>query len=240
MTQTKTPSRRINDPEQTRADILRAAQAEFASHGFAGTRIDRIAAKTRRSKRMIYYYFSSKRKLYTAVLDQAYRSIREAENDLDLETDDPRTAIKRLVEFCFDYHFDHPNYVKMIMGENLNDARYLADSSIVSDLHRPIIGRIEHILRRGYERDLFRQTVSPVELHLTLSGLCFFNVSNRATFSFIFDHDMASAASRRERKRQIFLTLMGRLDARLDDFASAFTERTAAGGGPPSRRRGGG
>ena len=71
--------------------------------------------------------------------------------------------------------------------------------------------------------ELFHQNISPVELHTTLSGLCFFNVSNRATFSAIFDVDMASAAARRARKQQILLTILGRLNTVMDGFVSDFT-----------------
>ena len=44
---------RINDPERTRADILRVATEEFAEHGFSGGRVDEIAERTKTSKRMI-------------------------------------------------------------------------------------------------------------------------------------------------------------------------------------------
>ncbi len=40
--------------DRARADILEVATAEFAEHGYAGARVDEIAAKTQTSKRMIY------------------------------------------------------------------------------------------------------------------------------------------------------------------------------------------
>ncbi|WP_214428540.1 TetR/AcrR family transcriptional regulator, partial [Escherichia coli] len=49
------PSKRTNDPERTKRDILEVAMAEFASEGYSGARVDAIAARTRTSKRMIYY-----------------------------------------------------------------------------------------------------------------------------------------------------------------------------------------
>ena len=57
-------SKRTNDPERTRRDILEVAMAEFASEGYSGARVDAIAAPTRTSKRMIYYYFGGKEQLY--------------------------------------------------------------------------------------------------------------------------------------------------------------------------------
>ena len=67
---------RTNDPARTMAEILAVATHEFADKGLTGARIDAIAAATRTSKRMIYYYFGSKDGLYLAVLEEAYRRMR--------------------------------------------------------------------------------------------------------------------------------------------------------------------
>jgi AcrR family transcriptional regulator len=55
---------RQQDPEGTKKDIIEIASQEFALNGLSGARIDEIAAKTRSSKRMIYYYFGDKEGLY--------------------------------------------------------------------------------------------------------------------------------------------------------------------------------
>ena len=57
----------------TRTRILAAARAEFAARGFAGARVKTIAARARANKRMLYYYFRSKRRLFDAVLADAFR-----------------------------------------------------------------------------------------------------------------------------------------------------------------------
>ena len=57
------------DPERMQRTILRAAAKEFARFGFAGARVDRIAARAKASKRMIYYYFKAKEGLFLAVLN---------------------------------------------------------------------------------------------------------------------------------------------------------------------------
>ena len=59
---------RTNDPERTKAEILAVAKAEFAEKGLDGARIDEIAAATRTSKRMIYYYFESKEGLFERLI----------------------------------------------------------------------------------------------------------------------------------------------------------------------------
>ena len=60
------------DAERTRREILDIATREFADQGFAGARVDEIAAQTRTTKRMLYYYFGSKERLFVAVLERAY------------------------------------------------------------------------------------------------------------------------------------------------------------------------
>ena len=59
---------RTQDPEGTRRNILEIASEEFAANGLSGARIDEIAARTRSSKRMIYYYFGDKEGLYLSAL----------------------------------------------------------------------------------------------------------------------------------------------------------------------------
>jgi len=56
------------DPERAREAILAAARTEFARHGPAGARVDRIAAAAGFNKRMIYHYFGSKDGLWSALL----------------------------------------------------------------------------------------------------------------------------------------------------------------------------
>jgi AcrR family transcriptional regulator len=56
------------DAEDTKRRIFEAATAEFADHGIAGARIDRIAAAAKANKQLIYAYFGSKRELFDAVV----------------------------------------------------------------------------------------------------------------------------------------------------------------------------
>src|SRR5437868_4519392 len=67
------------DAERTRQKILAAASDEFARKGFAGARVDVIARTSGANKRMIYYYFTSKEGLYSAVLERAYEDMRASE-----------------------------------------------------------------------------------------------------------------------------------------------------------------
>jgi AcrR family transcriptional regulator len=55
------------DADRTRQRLIEAASAEFAEHGIAGARVDRIAANAQANKAQIYHYFGSKDRLFDAV-----------------------------------------------------------------------------------------------------------------------------------------------------------------------------
>lgn len=192
---------RTQDPEGTRLNIIEVASEEFALNGLSGARIDEIAAKTRASKRMIYYYFGDKEGLYLAVLENAYRKVREGEAKLDIDGLSPLDALRRLVEFTFDHHHKHEDFIRMVMIENIHHAEYLEKSQVIRQLNVTAIGTIETIYERGVKEGLFRPGLDPVELHWQISALCFFNVSNRATFSRLFGRDLNTAKAQASLRR---------------------------------------
>lgn len=186
---------RTNDPEGTRRNIIDVATKEFAQRGLSGARIDEIAAKTKCSKRMIYYYFESKEGLYRRVLEAAYSKVRGFEGSLDLDDLPPVKALERLVRFTFDYHDSNEDFIRLVMIENIHRAKYLAQSSHIQKLNLKAIDTVSHLLERGVREGVFRPGLDPIELHWKISALCFFNVSNRATFSRIFERDLDSRES---------------------------------------------
>jgi AcrR family transcriptional regulator len=199
-TASATPS---TEAERTIADIIAIATAEFAEKGLAGARIDEIAERTRTSKRMIYYYFKSKEELYLAVLEEAYRAIRAIEATLDLEHLPPKEALRALVGFTFDYQRANPDFIRLVMNENMHKAEYLKKSANMRALNAPAIDSLRDIYRRGLVDGVFRKGLDPLDLHTSISALAFFNVSNQHTFSLIFDCDMTGEAQVRQRRRNV-------------------------------------
>ncbi|HWM28288.1 MAG TPA: TetR/AcrR family transcriptional regulator [Woeseiaceae bacterium] len=184
--------KRTQDPDGTRQNIVEIASEEFALNGLSGARIDEIAARTRSSKRMIYYYFGDKDGLYLSALENAYRRVREGEAQLDVKDLSPIKALARLVEFTFDHHHAHEDFIRMVMIENIHKGRYLDRSKAIRKLNASAIDHIADIYARGVKEGVFRKNLDPVELHWQISALCFFNVSNRATFSKIFGRDFGA------------------------------------------------
>lgn len=197
------PAPRRRNAERTRAEILAAATKEFSERGLNGARVDAIAARTRTNKRMLYYYFKSKRQLFMAVLEDAYRRIREAEQQLRLDDLPPLAAMRRLVEFTCDYHWKNPEFTKLVAIENVQKGRNIARSASIGGLNISIIDATEKVLRRGADDGVFREGLDAVSLHMTISALPLFQIANRYTFGTIFRHDMASAEALATRKREI-------------------------------------
>ena len=56
----------------------------------------------------------------------------------------------------------------------------------------PAIDAVRDICKRGVAAGVFRRDIDPIDLHMSISALCFFNVSNRHTFSLIFKRDFDS------------------------------------------------
>jgi AcrR family transcriptional regulator len=205
---------RIRDAERTRADILAVATKEFSDRGYAGARINEIAAKTSTTKRMIYYYFGGKEQLYIAVLEQAYSRIRGLEQTLDVEHLDPEDAIRELAGLTFDHHESHPDFIRLVSIENIHRARHIARSTVLSNLANPALDVLDAILARGRDAGLFRDDVDALDVHQVISGFCVFRTANRHTFGAIFGRDMLDPARREHQRRLLGDLLVDFLTAR--------------------------
>ena len=194
---------RTHDPQRTMADIVEAAMREFADKGLAGARVDEIARATRTSKRMIYYYYGSKEGLYVAVLEEAYRRMRSIEADLQLQGLDPEAALRRLVAFTVDYQWAHPEFIRLVMTENIHGGAYLRSSPSIQALNVPAIDGLRSVYERGVAQGVFRPGIDPVDLHMSISALSVFNVANRHTFSLIFARDMESPQALQARRDSV-------------------------------------
>jgi AcrR family transcriptional regulator len=199
----KLPSRAKN-PEKTRANIIDVATAEFAESGLSGARVDRIAARTNTSKRMLYYYFGDKDGLYRAVLLSYYEKLRTAELALDLTHREPLEALKLLVDFTFDYHLKNAGIVRLVMVENIHKGQHVAKLPQVTSVNTSVLDAVANICERGAREGRMREGLDNFDLYTTIAALCFFNVSNRYTFRSIFKHDMADPKEAAARKKSIW------------------------------------
>ena len=196
------------DPARVKRDILDVARQEFTEKGLSGARVDEIAARTATSKRMIYYYFGNKAQLYLAVLEEAYAGMRAAEIALQLDNIAPVEAMKRLVGVTFDHHAQNSYFVRLVMIENIHHGRHLKQSEAIERLNLSAIATVRSIYQRGLAAGVFRAGVDPFQLHLTISALAFYNVSNRSSIQEVFHHDMGAPESLEKRRAVVIDTVL--------------------------------
>jgi AcrR family transcriptional regulator len=201
---------RTKDPARTRADILEVAADEFATHGLSGARVDAIADRTRTSKRMIYYYFGDKEGVFTAVLENAYSSVRAIEALSALDALEPEDALRNLVEQTFENDDANEAFVRLVAIENIHRGAHLSDADQIRKINHRIIKVIDNILQRGRARGAFRDDLDAIDVHMAISALCFFRVSNKYTFSKIFDVDL-SGPERRDKHKKMAVEAIIRL-----------------------------
>ncbi|MEU3185629.1 TetR family transcriptional regulator [Streptomyces sp. NPDC006923] len=100
------------DSRTTRTSLLRAATDEFAAHGIAGARVDRIAAAAGYNKNLIYVHFGSKEQLFDAVYEAAVEEVLDA---APFDADD----LPGYAGALFDFHLAHPHLMRLARWHRL-------------------------------------------------------------------------------------------------------------------------
>lgn len=195
----------------SRERILDAAVAEFAERGFAGARVDSIAARAQINKRMLYAYVGNKKELWVAALERVYEAKRIEERKLNLQRLSPVDAMALLVRFNFRYHTEHPEFLAMLNDENLLRGLNLKESKRVTELYSPLLTLISEVLTRGQQAGAFRQNVDPMQLYISLIGLGYFFCSNQYTLSAIFERSLDQMEEVLTREQHIVDVILGYL-----------------------------
>jgi AcrR family transcriptional regulator len=199
----------VRDAERTKQAILDAAKIEFAEKGLAGARVDTIAEQSGANKRMLYYYFGSKDDLYIAVLEDVYGAMRRTESELDVTHLEPMEGLRRLIEFKFDYYLNNPIVIRILAGENLQDARFLRRSKRLRDMHLSVVQSLDEVLTAGRKAGIMRGGVDPVQLYISIAGLSYFYFANSATLSTAFDRVLTSASELKKRRAHAVEVILG-------------------------------
>jgi AcrR family transcriptional regulator len=192
---------RLRDAARTRAELLSVATDVFSETGYNGARVDVIAERTSTTKRMIYYYFGGKEGLYLAALEEAYREIRTAEQELDVSELEPLEAIRALAELTFDHHHRHRAFVRLVAVENIHHGGFIRRIDGLRSLSNPVATLLDDLLARGVEAGEVRNDVDAIDVHMAISAFCVFQIANNATFGHLFARDMASSNVRRRNRR---------------------------------------
>lgn len=161
--------RAIRDAAATQAEILAAAEAEFAQQGFTAARTEAIAAQTGVAKSMIYYYFKDKAGLYRAVLERSHADLLAAVQSLELEQLHPEAALTQFLRALLDCLSRNPKLPTLMVQEAVqNQGKYYRNSSSMN-----IDTVLITILERGVDTGAFRP-LDPLQTAINILGACLF------------------------------------------------------------------
>ncbi|MEW2246558.1 TetR family transcriptional regulator [Streptomyces sp. NPDC058733] len=149
------------DPEATKARIFDAAVAEFARHGIAGARIDRIASEAKANKQLIYAYYGNKAELFSQVLGRCMVDLAAA---VPVDPDDIEGWLDRLM----DYHAAHPELLRLLYWEGIEYGTAELPDEAERQAH---YARKVEAMRDGQRRGVISDAIPPADLLLLLVAM---------------------------------------------------------------------
>lgn len=161
--------RQARDAEATQAQILDAAEEEFARYGLAGAKIDAIAARTGVVKAMIYYYFESKEGLYQAVMQRIGSELDIAFEQLSAASLPTEAAIKASIQAGITYGAMYPHRGMLWFYEAIQNQGQYGQSSG----WQKSFWSITNMLERGMAEGVLR-SLDPFLTAVNILGVCTF------------------------------------------------------------------
>ncbi|MDD4012329.1 MAG: TetR/AcrR family transcriptional regulator [Sphaerochaetaceae bacterium] len=199
--------------EITRAKILSAAEQEFSEKGFYGARINEIAEVSQVNKALIYKYFGDKEELYQCVLLSVYERLKDLESQIIASSNsDYRQKLSGFIDIYFQFLEDNPTYVRMVMWENLNHAKYFKARQ-VNKTKDSIIKALDQIVIEAKASHRIPDSVDSKQLMLTLIACSFNYFSNMDTLTEIVQADLRSEESQRKRIKAVKDMLLAYMDS---------------------------
>jgi AcrR family transcriptional regulator len=130
------PRRRL-PPHERRAIVLEAAAKLFAERGYAGTRLDDVAAAAHVTKPVLYRHFASKKALYLALLEEHRAQLGRFVAGGEDQSLDAR--LRAILETWFAYVEARPHAWKMIFRDSGGDAEVQAVRTGVQESARAVL-----------------------------------------------------------------------------------------------------
>jgi len=167
-TSTQPASERANE---TRTRILDAALSEFATHGLAGARTDRIAQAAGVNKALLYYYFDSKENLYLAALEMISAKIRDRTMAVFLRESSPGERVLRSALEHFDRIITQNEFQRLLQQEmmRLHKGETGALPVLAKRVFAPLMAMYQSMVREGIESGELIQA-DWMQIHLASLG----------------------------------------------------------------------
>ncbi|MDO8391180.1 MAG: TetR family transcriptional regulator [Actinomycetota bacterium] len=132
----------MGDATVTRGRILEAAISEFAEHGMAGARVDRLALRAECNKQSIYAYFGSKEGLFDAAVEAA--SAMLAPVVVLAPTDLAGYAVS-----LYDFMIEHPEAARLVRWHALERPGVAGSSPAMVQRNKRAVAAIAAAQRAG-------------------------------------------------------------------------------------------
>jgi TetR/AcrR family transcriptional regulator len=145
---------------------------------------------------MLYYYFGSKEGLFLAVLESMYERLRARQAGFTASPKDPQEAMSLLVRHTFDAFLELPEVIRLLNDENLHKARHIRASKRIRELYDPLLKSLKQVLRDGVAQGLFRDSIDPQFLYISLSSLAYHYLSNQYTLELALDMPLSEDETR--------------------------------------------
>ena len=136
--------------EWNREAILQAAEQEFALHGYKGTTIQNIAERAGLPKSNVLYYFSNKKRMYSAMFDDILLRWNKVFSEIKPD-DDPATALETFIRTKVNMSQQYPLASRLFAMEIIQGAPFLLDH-LRTNMREWVRGRasvIQHWIDEG-------------------------------------------------------------------------------------------
>jgi len=186
--------------------LLKVAIELFSEKGYDGATVDEIVNAAGVNKRMVYHYYGSKELIYQEVLKEVFHRLQNVELAIVHQGDPIENTLKGLVRAYFNFLATNPEFVNLLLWENLGKGRHLhSEMPLLSKA--PIINLLTEVINEGSRQGVIRQGLDARYLLINIIGLCLIYFSNSYTLTHTVGLDLQSPAVLETGIQQVFILL---------------------------------
>jgi len=200
----------VADEERAPDRILEAAEHLFSTRGYAGVSVRDVAERAEVKKASVFYHFGSKPELFQRVLDRYYtahaRVLEAAASD-----DDVRLGMHRLLDAYLDFIEDNHRWVRLVQLEIASGGEALPR------IQQGLGDLLDKLATLFGDRLPASGPLAARQFFVTFSGIVNTYYVYAPALGTMWDDDVSSARSRRERREHVHWVA----DALLDKLEAA-------------------
>lgn len=187
------PVRTNTNKRNTLNRLLEVARQEFSTKGLSGARIEEIAREAGVTKQLVYHYYGSKERLFSAVLDESSNRIMAELIALEVEHLAPTLALREILNYCFDLYMKDPFLGALALeGIRYHDA-HDTPRNMLAELTPALAEKFDRILQRGAQSGEFKAVTDPRLFLATAALLTSGGFTNHYSMSVLIGVDTRSA-----------------------------------------------